>query len=93
MSDPAPRHGARVVDDARAMVLAPPGAAAVMFARDRPRMDVVAVIMMVARPMTGAISMSEALVGCRTRISCGARPKMPGRRAVAKSDATADREI
>jgi di/tricarboxylate transporter len=35
----------------------------VMFALNRPRMDVVAVIMMVALPMTGVITMSEALVG------------------------------
>src|SRR5690606_30420210 len=46
-----------------AMVLALLGAAVVMFAINRPRMDVVAVIMMVALPMTGVISMSEALVG------------------------------
>ena len=46
-----------------AMVLALLGAAVVMFALNRPRMDVVAVIMMVALPMTGVISTSEALVG------------------------------
>ena len=46
-----------------AMVLALLGAAVVMFALNRPRMDVVAVIMMVALPMTGVITMSEALVG------------------------------
>jgi di/tricarboxylate transporter len=46
-----------------AMVLVLLGAAVVMFALNRPRMDVVAVIMMVALPMTGVISMSEALVG------------------------------
>ncbi|WP_333831440.1 SLC13 family permease [Pararhodobacter sp.] len=46
-----------------AMVLALLGAAVVMFALNRPRMDVVAVMMMVALPMTGVISMSEALVG------------------------------
>ncbi|HEY9038864.1 MAG TPA: SLC13 family permease [Roseovarius sp.] len=46
-----------------AMVLALLGAAVVMFAINRPRMDVVAVMMMVALPMTGVISMSEALVG------------------------------
>ena len=45
------------------MVLALLGAAVVMFAINRPRMDVVAVIMMVALPMTGVITMSEALVG------------------------------
>ena len=46
-----------------AMVLALLGVAVVMFAINRPRMDVVAVIMMVALPMTGVISMSEALMG------------------------------
>ena len=46
-----------------AMVLALLGAAVVMFALNRPRMDVVAVIMMVALPMTGVITMSEALLG------------------------------
>jgi len=46
-----------------AMVLALLVAAVVMFALNRPRMDVVAVIMMVALPMTGVITMSEALVG------------------------------
>ena len=46
-----------------AMVLALLASAVVMFALNRPRMDVVAVIMMVALPMTGVISMSEALVG------------------------------
>ncbi|MCC5958328.1 MAG: SLC13 family permease [Rhodobacteraceae bacterium] len=46
-----------------AMVLILLGAAVVMFAINRPRMDVVAVIMMVALPMTGVITMSEALVG------------------------------
>ena len=46
-----------------AMVLALLGAAVVMFALNRPRMDVVAVIMMVALPMTGVITMSEALAG------------------------------
>ncbi len=45
------------------IVLALLGAAVVMFAINRPRMDVVAVIMMVTLPMTGVISMSEALVG------------------------------
>lgn len=45
------------------MVLGLLGAAIVMFALNRPRMDVVAVIMMVALPMTGVISVSEALVG------------------------------
>lgn len=46
-----------------AMVLALLALAVVMFALNRPRMDVVAVIMMVALPMTGVITMSEALVG------------------------------
>ena len=46
-----------------AMVLALLGAAVVMFALNRPRMDVVAVMMMVALPMTGVITMSEALMG------------------------------
>ena len=45
------------------MVLALLGAAVVMFALNRPRMDVVAVIMMVALPMTGVITVSEALAG------------------------------
>lgn len=45
------------------MVLALLAAAVLMFALNRPRMDVVAVIMMVALPMTGVISMSEALMG------------------------------
>ncbi|WP_226937708.1 SLC13 family permease [Pseudogemmobacter faecipullorum] len=38
-------------------------AAVIMFAMNKPRMDVVAVILMVALPMTGVISMSEALMG------------------------------
>ena len=46
-----------------AMVLMLLGAAVVMFALNRPRMDAVAVIMMVALPMTGVISVSEALMG------------------------------
>ena len=46
-----------------AMVLSLLGAAVVMFALNRPRMDVVAVIMMVALPMTGVITMGEALMG------------------------------
>lgn len=45
------------------MVLSLLVAAVVMFAINRPRMDVVAIIMMVALPMTGVISMSEALMG------------------------------
>ena len=46
-----------------AIVLGLLATAIIMFAANRPRMDVVAVIMMVALPMTGVISMSEALVG------------------------------
>ncbi len=46
-----------------AMVLALLAAAVVMFALNRPRMDVVAVMMMVALPLTGVITMSEALSG------------------------------
>lgn len=46
-----------------AMVLGLLGVAVVLFALNRPRMDVVAVIMMVALPFTGAISVPEALVG------------------------------
>ena len=46
-----------------AMVLALLAAAVVMFAVNRPRMDVVAVMMMVALPLTGVISMTEALMG------------------------------
>jgi di/tricarboxylate transporter len=45
------------------MVVGLLGAAVVMFAINRPRMDVVAVMMMVALPLTGVISMSEALLG------------------------------
>lgn len=45
------------------MVLALLGAAVVMFALNRPRMDVVAVIMMVSLPLTGVVTMSEALAG------------------------------
>ena len=46
-----------------AMVLTLLVAAVVMFAINRPRMDVVAVIMMVALPITGVISVPEALMG------------------------------
>lgn len=46
-----------------ATVLALLAAAVVMFAINRPRMDVVAVMMMVALPLTGVISMTEALMG------------------------------
>ncbi|MGY4750813.1 SLC13 family permease [Pannonibacter sp. Q-1] len=48
---------------ALAQVLALLGAAVIMFAINRPRMDVVAVIMMTALPLTGVISMQEALAG------------------------------
>jgi di/tricarboxylate transporter len=46
-----------------AMVLTLLAAAVVMFAFNKPRMDVVAVIMMVALPMTGVITVNEALAG------------------------------
>ncbi len=46
-----------------AMVRALLSAAVVMFALNRSRMDVVAVIMMGALPMTGVITMGEALIG------------------------------
>jgi di/tricarboxylate transporter len=46
-----------------AMVLILLGAAIVMFAINRPRMDAVALIMLVALPLTGVISMNEALAG------------------------------
>jgi di/tricarboxylate transporter len=39
------------------------GAAVVMFAINRPRMDAVALIMLVALPLTGVITMNEALAG------------------------------
>jgi di/tricarboxylate transporter len=48
---------------ALATVLALLAAAIVMFAINRPRMDVVAVIMMVALPLTGVITVPEALAG------------------------------
>ena len=38
-------------------------AAIAMFVFDRPRMDAVALIMIVALPLTGVITMSEALAG------------------------------
>jgi di/tricarboxylate transporter len=46
-----------------ASVLALLVAAIVMFAINRPRMDVVALIMLIALPFTGVISMKEALAG------------------------------
>lgn len=50
-----------------ALVLGLLGAAVVMFALNRPRMDVVAVIMMVCLPLTGAITTAEALFGFADR--------------------------
>jgi di/tricarboxylate transporter len=46
-----------------ALVLVLLAAAIVMFAINRPRMDVVALIMLTVLPFTGVISMSEALAG------------------------------
>ena len=46
-----------------AIVLCFLGAAVVMFALNRPRMDAVALIMMVALPLTGVVTMGEALAG------------------------------
>ena len=45
------------------MVLGLLSAAVVMFALNRPRMDVVAVIMMVLLPLTGVVTVPEALAG------------------------------
>lgn len=45
------------------LVLALLGAAIVMFAINRPRLDAVALIMLVALPFTGVLTMSEALAG------------------------------
>jgi di/tricarboxylate transporter len=45
------------------LVLALLGAAIVMFVLNRPRIDVVAVIVMVALPLTGTVSAAEALAG------------------------------
>ena len=45
------------------LVLALLAAAIVMFSMDRPRMDVVALIMMAALPLTGVISVEQALAG------------------------------
>lgn len=50
-----------------ALVLGLLGAAIVMFALNRPRMDVVALIMIVALPFTGAVSTAEALSGFADR--------------------------
>lgn len=46
-----------------AIVLGLLATAIIMFAANRPRMDVVALIMLTALPLTGVISMSEALAG------------------------------
>ncbi|MFN3614561.1 MAG: SLC13 family permease, partial [Rubrimonas sp.] len=46
-----------------AMVLALLCAAVAMFALNRPRMDVTAVIMMAALPFTGVVTASETLAG------------------------------
>ncbi|MFZ1430807.1 MAG: SLC13 family permease [Geminicoccaceae bacterium] len=46
-----------------AMVLAPLAAAVVMFARGQPRMDAVALIMLAVLPLTGVVTMGEALAG------------------------------
>jgi di/tricarboxylate transporter len=46
-----------------AVVLVLLAAAIVMFAINRPRMDVVALIMLIALPFTGVVSMGEALAG------------------------------
>jgi di/tricarboxylate transporter len=46
-----------------AMVLALLGAAIVMFVRNRPRMDVVALIMIAALPLTGTVTVGEAIAG------------------------------
>ena len=46
-----------------AMVLALLGAAIVMFVRNRPRMDVVALIMIAALPLTGTVTIAEAIAG------------------------------
>ena len=46
-----------------AIVLALLGSAVAMFAINRPRMDAVALIMLVALPFTGVISVGEAMAG------------------------------
>jgi di/tricarboxylate transporter len=46
-----------------AVVLALLATAIVMFAINRPRMDAVALIMLTALPLTGVVTMGEALVG------------------------------
>jgi hypothetical protein len=46
------------------------GAAVLMFALNRPRVDAVALIMMVALPFTGVITVEEALAGSPIRTWC-----------------------
>ena len=46
-----------------AVVLVLLAAAVAMFVLNRPRMDVVALIMIVALPLTGVITMNEAIAG------------------------------
>lgn len=46
-----------------AIVLALLAAAVIMFARNKPRMDVVAVLMLTALPLTGVLTVNEALAG------------------------------
>src|SRR3982750_664479 len=46
-----------------AVVLALLGTAILMFALNKPRMDAVALIMLVALPFTGVLTMGEALAG------------------------------
>ena len=46
-----------------ALVLLLLGAAVVMFAMNRPRMDVVALLMIVLLPFTGVLTINEALTG------------------------------
>jgi di/tricarboxylate transporter len=53
----------RAMNTPLAMVLILLGAAIVMFAINKPRMDAVALIMLIALPFTGVITMNEALAG------------------------------
>src|SRR5262245_566032 len=55
------RHDGMSTDLAVVLVLL--AAAIAMFAVNRPRMDAVALIMLTALPLTGVISMTEALAG------------------------------
>ena len=48
-----------------ALVLVLLAAAIAMFVINRPRMDAVALIMIVALPLTGIVTMNEALAGFR----------------------------